>query len=304
MGKKITALCLAALLLLSACAEAEDPAALRLWFPTASGSSRPVAQAVGWEAFDSGADSGPVDMDALLAALLDGPTDDGLENPFPPDTQVLGWALDDGLLRLDLSAPYGELSGIGLTLADCCLTLTLCQVEGVERVRVTIDGGPVAARERQVFTPEDVIFTGAEEEPRQISAELYFPRAMGKGLGFETRELTLTEDDDLYAMIAQALMAGPEDPDLHTLLPEEAVLLGVWVDDGVCYVNFSDELLTLAPESPAEQNLLLYSVVDTMGNLHTVTAVQLLVEGERLPEFGGQEASLPLEPDFGLLSGG
>lgn len=238
-----------------------------------------------------------------MNALLGGPEDDRLAPIFRSGTQMLGWTVDRGTLYLDLSDAYSELSGVDLTLADCCIAQTLCQLDEVDQVCITVNGAPVAARVRQFFSPDDMIFTGAEDQPRQVSAELYFPRAMGKGLGFETRELTLTEDDDLYAMIAQALMEGPSDPDLHTLVPEGAALLSVGVDDGVCFVNFSGEFLTLAPESEAEQNLLLYSVVDTMGNLGAVRAVQLLVDGERIPEFGGQEASVPLEPDFGLLSG-
>lgn len=300
--KKLAVLALV-FLLLCGCAPREEEPGMKLWFPAApaeAGDARPAAQAVLWEEFHPA--DGSAGVEELMSALLSGPEGDGLMDPFPAGVRVQRWAVEDGVLSLDLSAPYGALTGVELTLADYCITLTLCQLEGVEQVRITVDGSPLAQRSRQSFGPGDVIFTGAEEEPRQISAELYFPRIMGKGLGFETRELTLTEDDDLYLMLAQALMAGPEDPDLHTLFPEGVRVLGTWLDDGVCYVNFSAEFLSLAPETAAEQNLLLYSVVDTLGNLNSVSAVQPLVEGERVPSFGGMETNLPLEPDFGLLS--
>lgn len=301
--KKLGALA-AVLLLLCGCApQAEEPG-MKLCFPAAAVEKevpRPGAQAVRWEALEQDGDAG---VEELMAALLDGPEEDGLMNPFPPGVRVQSWEVENGLLSLDLSAPYGELSGVELTLADYCITLTMCQLEQVERVQITVDGDPLVQRSRQSFSPDDVIFTGAEEEPRQLSAELYFPRVMGRSLGFETRELTLTEDDDLYLTLTQTLMAGPEDPNLRTLFPEGTRLLGTWVDDSVCYVNFSAEFLSLAPETAEEQNLLLYSVVDTLGNLNSVSAVQLLVEGERPPAFGGLETNLPLEPDFGLLSGG
>lgn len=298
MKKRAVAALLAALLTLAACVQEEpEEGGVRVWFPTDQKRDT-RAQAVSNQAFDP---DRTATVDALMAALLEGPAEDGLSDPFPAGTRLLGWELDGDLLLLDLSAPYGELTGVGLTLADCCITLTLCQLEGVDRVCITVDGAEVAGRERQILTPEDMIFTGAEEEPRQISATLYFPRA-GRGLGFETRELTLTEDDDLYVTIAQTLLAGPEDSDLRAVLPEGVALRGAWVDDGICYVNFSAEFLTLAPEQLSEQNLLLYSVVDTLGNLNSVTAVQLLVEGELVEEFGGQETSLPLEPDFGPVN--
>lgn len=299
MRKQSAALFLTAILLfLSACAAPEAEGRLRLWFPAAPDAQRPAAQAVSWEELPIGSP----DIDTLLEALLNGPELDSLSDPFPPGTRLLGWELDGGLLRLDLSASYGELTGVDLTLADYCITLTLCQLDQVDRVSITVDGEALPQRARQTLTPEDVIFTGAEEEPRQITAVLYFPRAMGKGLGFEARELTLTEGDDLYLTIAQNFMAGPQDPDLHTLLPEGVELLSATLDDGICYINFSPGFLSAASLTPAEENLLLYSIIDTMGNLSAVTAVQLLVDGERVPQFGGQETSLPLEPDFGLLS--
>lgn len=294
-------LLLPALLMLSGCQSQEPQNALHLWFPSNPGVGDHTTQAVTFEILPEAETNGSEAVEKLSKALFSGPKSENLANPFPVGTELIHWKLRDGQLDLVLSAEYGSLTGVDLTLADYCLTLTLCQLDGVDQVCLTVDGA--SGQEKHPLSPEDVIFTGAEEEPRQIDVALYFPRALGKGLGFETRELTLTEDDDLYMMIAGALMNGPTDPDLQTFLPGTDTLIGVWMDDNVCYVNFSAEFLNQAPEGETEQNLMLYSVVDTLGNLDSVTAVQLLVEGERLPEFGGVETNLPLEPDFGLLSG-
>lgn len=294
MSGKRPALLLTALLLLSACGETEQTEGMRLWFPVDLNSPRHSAQAVASKT--TAADS----VEALVSGLLSGPGEEGLVRLFPEGTKLESWTLEDGELLLKFSEEYSALCGADRTLADYCLTLTLCQLERVDQIRIQVgDWDP----EGRALSPGDVIFTGAEEEPRQISVALYFPRALGKGLGLETRVLTLTEDDDLYVMIAEALARGPTDPDLQTYLPSGDVL-GTWVDDGVCYVNFASDFLIHAPGGTTERNLLLYSVVDTMGNLDSVTAVQILVDGDRLPEFGGVETSLPLEPDFGLLSVG
>ena len=47
----------------------------------------------------------------LLEALLAGPTDPELASPFPDGTRLLGWTLEEGCLRLDLSEQYGDLTG-------------------------------------------------------------------------------------------------------------------------------------------------------------------------------------------------
>lgn len=291
MRKKIAAV-LASLLLLAGCSSTREGNGPWLWFPVEAGAPRGSAEVVRRERYD-----GPLTVEGLIQALRQGPQAEELSPLFANGVAILDWRLADGVLSLYMSTPYGELARIDRTLLDSCFMLTLCQADGVERVRFSEQGLG------QPLQPADLLFSGAEEEPREVDAVLYFPRALGKGLGFETRQLILTEDDDLYSAIAEAFLSGPDDPDLHTLFPEGTALLGAWVDDGVCCVNFSQEFLSAGPQNDIEQNLLLYSIVDTMGNLSAVTAVQVLVEGERLSEFGSQDASHPLEPDFGLLNG-
>lgn len=291
---------LALLFSLCACSTGggEENDGLRLYFPARSGSGGLLSLAVGSEDYYGGAD-----VDSMMEGLLSGPSGEGLDTLIDEEVRLLGWALYEGILQVDMSAAYGELAGVDLTLADCCITLTLSQLEGVERVYITAGGSEVAHRADQVLTAEDMIFTGAEEEPRQISVELYFPRSVDRGLGFEVRELMLTEDDDLYIEVTKALLAGPQSSALHTPFPEGMEVLGVRVADGICYVNFPATLKEKAPGDPMEQDLLLYSIVDTLGNLDAVRAVQLLIEGEIPKNYGSVNTSLPLEPDFSLVEG-
>ena len=99
-------------------------------------------------------------VDALVSALLAGPAGENLRSPIPADTALRGWKLEDGLLTLDLSEGYGGLSGVELTLANYCITLTLCQLEGVESVQITAAGRPLSYREHQVLKPEEAVLEG------------------------------------------------------------------------------------------------------------------------------------------------
>lgn len=288
---------LAVLTLLFACGS-EETTELQVYFPVQLEPDGSLTKAVDSENYH-----GEATVDGLLDALLEGPEEEGLSPLFGSDVWLLGWTLAGETLQVDLSSAYGDLTGIDLTLADCCITLTLSQLEGVERVHVTAGGSDLAYRTHQVLEADDMIFTGAEEEPRLVDVELYFPRAGGRGLGFEVREFTLTEDDDLYTTVTLALLEGPESSSLRAIFPEGTELLGTRLEDGVCYVNFSSALIEQAPAERSEQDLLLYSIVDTLGNLDSVTSVQLLVEGEVPKSYGSTDTTLPLEPDFGLLTG-
>ena len=172
----------------------------------------------------------------------------------------------------------------------------------MERVCVTEEGKPFVGTEYVLLGEDDMLFSGAEEKPREVSVELYFPRLGGRGLGFEVRQLILTEEDDLYAAVTAALLTGPQSSDLRTPFPEGTQLLDARLEDGVCYVNFSADLLGDEESDVQQQDLMLYSIVDTLGNLDAVSAVQILVEGEIPPGCGTADTSRPLEPNFGLLT--
>lgn len=286
--KRMTVITVLFALLLSLCACGEtEKTALRLYLPA----ENPA-------------------QELLTAAIVDedyygtGTTADFLNTLLPAMgmSELYRYEREGDALWVDLTAKSEALEGIDRTLIQSCIVLTLLQVEGVERVCVTEEGAPFVGTEYVLLTENDMLFAGAEEEPREMSVELYFPRLGGRGLGFEVRQLILTEDDDLYTAVTQSLLEGPQSGDLYTPFPEGAVLLDARLEDGVCYVNFSEALLEGGAGDPAEQDLLLYSIVDTLGNLDAVSAVQLLIEGEIPKSYGTTDTSLPLEPNFGLLT--
>ena len=145
MRRKAAAL-LACLCLLPGCAAqqaspADDAESFGLWFVSADGSSE---SAVMQETREWSAQP---DAQALMGALLRGPEEEMLSSPFPAGVSLRAITYGtDGVLQVDLSEQYGGLTGIDLTLADCCIALTLCQLPGVEAVRITVEGEEIPYR--------------------------------------------------------------------------------------------------------------------------------------------------------------
>ena len=294
MKKRV--ICLAAALLLAltaACAprtgDGED--GLRLWFAVPGDrQSREVTAALGSAPY-----TGPGNVPGLLEALLAGPPQDSeLVSLIPGGTEAASWSVEGRTACVELSGEYAQLSGIDRTIADYCVTLTLCQLTGVDRVELT-----AGSESGRVLRTGDVIFSGAEEEPVDVPASLYFRRAESATLAFELRVFRLTEDETPARAVLEALIAGPQDEGLTGLLPQELTVRAVWVDDGVCYADLSDALLAALPDSLGGQELMISSIVETLCSLDTVDQVQLLAEGEPLTAYGGLDLSGPLLPSSG-----
>lgn len=118
-------------------------------------------------------------VEALIGLLLAGPEGAGLASPFPADTRLRSWHMEEGRAILDLSEAYGGLTGVELTLADGCIVLTLCQLPEVEEVYITVEGRRRPFRD-QVYTGSDFIGDNRFDMLPPVEAE-EMPAETGEG---------------------------------------------------------------------------------------------------------------------------
>lgn len=288
--KKLSLL-LAAVLLFGLCAcsalQKSEDNSLALWFITQEENENPELSSLNYE--------GAADVPSMMDALLKGPAAmTGLRSAIPEGTRLVSWSVKGDLAKVDLSGPYDSLEGVALTLADYCITLTLTQLEGVENVHITVNGRDIPLRNKQIFSASDVVLSGAEEEPVELTAALCFRRIGGNELDEELRVFRLTESQSATLAVLQALLSGPTEPGLQALLPQGVEVYSARVEAGVCYADFSATLLTGIPESLEQQRLVINSIVKSLQSLGHVQAVQILVEGEPLNYYGLVNVSQPL----------
>ena len=160
MKKRVLSLLLLVALLVpfAGCAREPEPqdGAYQLYFLSDSGHGSALAGEV-WE--PDGENPEPGEM---LRALLAGPEQEGLANPFPRGVAMRNCSFDEereGLLRVWLTEQYSGLSDISLTLADYCIVLTLTQLEGVEEVEIISGGHSVNYRSHQILSAQEAMLT-------------------------------------------------------------------------------------------------------------------------------------------------
>lgn len=111
---------------------------------------------------------GELQPEAMLAALLAGPQEEGVGSPFPQGVAVRGCAWDEerpGILLVDLSEQYGALADVSLSLADYSIVLTLSQAEGVKGVEITAGGRSVSYRSHQLLTVQEAVLWDELADP-------------------------------------------------------------------------------------------------------------------------------------------
>ena len=92
-------------------------------------------------------------LESLLNGLFRGPSSPELRSPIPAGTHVKTLELELGVVYLDLSESYAGLFGIEQTLADACITLTLCQLEEVDGVSIMVDGRQLLYQSQEILSP-------------------------------------------------------------------------------------------------------------------------------------------------------
>lgn len=223
--------------------------------------------------------------EALLSRLLSGPTDETLENPIPEGTQMLSCMIRGARAMVDFSSAYGTLSGVALTLADYCTTLTLTQIPGISSVSITVRGQQLAYRDKQTFTRSDALLTSLEDVVARLDVKLYFLDTSG-ALTAEPRKLELYEGDSSVKVLLAALQAGPQDETLRSALPEGFSVQSIWSEDDTCYVNLPSSAESSLPDGEAV-TAALTALAESLGSLENIHQVHYLVDGEAAERYAG-----------------
>jgi germination protein M len=228
-----------------------------------------------------------------LHLLLEGNDDPALSSPIPAGTHLLGCSINGSMAVVDFSAAYGQLSGMKLSMADYCVTLTLTQIAPIRMVCILVNGLELSYRHSNILLAGDALLTSTEDVVRTFAARLYFRGPEGELAG-EDRLLTLYEGESRGTVIMNALLAGPESTELTPLLPHGFAALSLRAENGVCYLNLPGTDEELLPEDPEQQALLVQSVTRSLCSIDGVDAVQILLDGEMRGTFGTVDISYPL----------
>jgi germination protein M len=201
----------------------------------------------------------------------------------------------------------------GLTAVLCCLFLMFLTVFGcalldspdgqdseeTAEAEETTQAGEEASQEEDAESIEQDTEAGEEEaeeeqeEPEitEITINVYYSNDTAEYLVPESR---IIDSENKYVDALYELMKKPIDDSLVPLVPDTTRINEVEVVDGNARVDFSQEFLEDRFVSDTLDNLLLYSIVNTLTQFPEVNSVELYIDGEKINILGQLDIKEPV----------
>ena len=221
----------------------------------------------------------------MLELLKTAPEKREYKAPLDMGFRLQDVVCEDGKLTLDMDKSYAELPGITEVLVRAALVRTLCQLENVKLVQITVDGGPIydMMGNPVVWMNADMFINndGNEINTYEVAKlKLYFADENGTALVAAYREKHYSSNTPIERLIVDELLLGPSGQvaGLYPTINPATKVVNVTTKDGICYVNLSEDFLTVVNNVPTE--IAIYSLVDSLAELTTVNKVQILINGE------------------------
>ena len=123
---------------------------------------------------------------------------------------------------------------------------------------------------------------GADVFNDEVKVKLYFMNADRNALVMEERSLRLGLTEQLSSAIMSALMAGPAVEGHLPTIPDGTQINEIMIENGVCYLDLSEEFRLNHEGSEILELLTIYSIVNSLSGISGLNYVQFLIDGERV----------------------
>ncbi len=190
----------------------------------------------------------------------------------------------NGLATLLFDESYGTVTGTDEVLMRAAIVKTLCQLDGIDSVEFYVGGQPLlSAQNIPVGIMRDTDFidsTGTNTNYYQyLYATVYYANKKGDALVASNLKIPYRGIETEAEIVLRQLIAGPVVEGTYPVISDKTKVLSVTTKDNVCVVDLSKQFLKKLPDVTEE--VVIYSVVNTLAELPGIYQVQILVEGKQ-----------------------
>ena len=252
----------------------------------------------------SKADLSPQEMADDMLEQLATPSGDVRSIAPIQNFTVSGTTLQNGMLTVFLSSDYEELETVREILTRAALVNTLCQIDGVDSVSFLCGDHPLTNEDGSVVTAMNsdmFIFNSGKEimNYEKVRLHLYFANEDGDQLVDTYRNVVYNSNISMERLVVEQVLKGPNSDVVFPTLNPASKVLSVTTRDGVCYVNLDQAFLT-EPYGVTSQ-VAIYSLVNSLTELSSVSAVQITIEGKTGKAFMDSSLSSAFERNLSVV---
>ena len=252
----------------------------------------------------SKADLSPQEMADDMLEQLATPSGDVRSIAPIQNFTVTGTTLQNGTLTVFLSSDYEELETVREILTRAALVNTLCQIDGVDSVSFLCGDHPLTNEDGSVVTAMNsdmFIFNSGKEimNYEKVRLHLYFANEDGDQLVDTYRNVVYNSNISMERLVVEQVLKGPNSDVVFPTLNPASKVLSVMTRDGVCYVNLDQAFLT-EPYGVTSQ-VAIYSLVNSLTELSSVSAVQITIEGKTGKAFMDSSLSSAFERNLSVV---
>lgn len=234
------------------------------------------------ENYDSSGAEGEELLLELLDKLSSAPNNVKYCQTLPSEVKVNGISINGSYLFIDFSDEYNNMSPTEEVLVRAGIVRTLMQADACSVIAFTVESSPLLTHDGTlVGTMSSDSFV--ENPGKQINSSvettlaLYFSNADGTKLVKESRKVHYSSNISMEKLVMEQLLEGPKSSELVATIPSGTTLISVSLVEGVCYVNLGESFRTQS--SSVFEEIMLYSIVNSLSELSGVTKVQLAING-------------------------
>ena len=233
------------------------------------------------------------------------PKSEALIGAIPEGLEIFEISLEDGVAAINVSSQYRELKISEEMFFRAAIVWTLTDFYFVDKVEIFVEGEPLKKINDEPVGPigRDELIINAQIDPQPTNSSrilrLYFTDSKANRLVGEDRRVEINPNQPIERYVLEQLILGPKENGNMPTVPVETKIRDIQTQDGICYVDLSQEFVLRHSGGSTGEMFTIYSIVNSLCELQEVEKVQFLIEGEKQDEYKGHiEFSKPFEPYY------
>ena len=238
----------------------------------------------------------------LIDQLLNPPK--GKISPICDGTSLNYVKIEDEIAVVDFSKEFTQINDSKYTLSPAAVAKTLCSLDFISGVNILVEGLPALGIDGTpigLIMKSDVMGDVGSSAVTETTVSLYFGDEMGEGLVLERRNVSVPASSTVERVIVDEIIKGPKSTGTVSVIPAGVKVLSVETKNRVCFVNLSKEFIDKFSGGSAGEILTVYSIVNSLTELDTVSSVQFLIEGEKKDSLSHTAINEPIVRDVSTI---